>query len=61
MRHETHFCYTRSLQGFDYGNVVHQFEKRCKPLLYKEQQVSTFLVQQLIALVLWLDGNKMEK
>ena len=30
MRHETHFCYATSLQGFGYGDVVHQFEKRCK-------------------------------
>ena len=29
MGHETHFCYTTSLQGFGYGDVVHQFEKRC--------------------------------
>ncbi|MDE5088686.1 MAG: hypothetical protein O4805_16740 [Trichodesmium sp. St16_bin2-tuft] len=29
MRHKTHFCYTTSLQGFGYGDVVYQFEKRC--------------------------------
>ena len=27
---KTHFCYATSLQGFGYGDVVHQFEKRCK-------------------------------
>jgi len=31
MGHETHFCYGTSLQGFGYGDVVHPFEKPCKP------------------------------
>ena len=30
MQHETDFCYATSLQGFGYGDVVHQSEKRCK-------------------------------
>ncbi|MCL2938592.1 MAG: hypothetical protein MGU50_19615 [Trichodesmium sp. MAG_R02] len=29
IRHEMNFCYTRFLQGFGYGDVVHQFEKLC--------------------------------
>ncbi|MCL2937192.1 MAG: hypothetical protein MGU50_11785 [Trichodesmium sp. MAG_R02] len=32
MRHETHFCYATSLQSFSYGDVVNQFEKRCKSI-----------------------------
>ena len=31
--HGTHFCYATSLQGFCYGYVVYQFEKRCKAVL----------------------------
>jgi hypothetical protein len=33
MGHETHFCYAKSIQGFGYGDVVHQFEKLCLKII----------------------------
>jgi hypothetical protein len=38
MQHETDFCYATSLQGFGYGDVVHEFEKHCQSRWGEEER-----------------------
>ncbi|MDE5075631.1 MAG: hypothetical protein O4749_06075 [Trichodesmium sp. St5_bin2_1] len=38
MQHETYFCYGTSLQGFGYGDVVHEFEKHCQSRWGEEER-----------------------
>ena len=40
MQHETDFCYATSLQGFGYGDVVHEFEKRCQSRWGEEERIN---------------------